>query len=60
MDKLLGFFKENKVPIQITIDIDKNPTVHAFYEVEGKMELYKTVGESVESALLNMKSKLFV
>lgn len=59
MDNLLDFFKGNKVPIQITLDIDQNPTVHAFHEVEGKMELHKTDGESVLEALENMKNKLF-
>lgn len=59
MEQLLKFFEENKVALQITLDIGKKPTVHAFHKDEGIMNLHNTVGLTVEEALENMKIKLF-
>ena len=54
LNDLLEFFQYNNVSIQITLDVDKYPTVHAIY----KKELYKTEHEDVISALKAMKKKL--
>lgn len=56
MEDLLKFFKNNKVAIQITLDIGKKPTVHAIT----KMGIVFADGETVVDALENMKKKLFI
>ncbi len=60
MEELLKFFKSKGNAIQITLDIGKMPTVHAFHEEEyGKRELYKTEDNTVLGALEKMKEKLY-
>lgn len=54
MKELLEFFRWNEVPIQITIDINNKPTVHA---ISGG-EIHETEHENVEDALELMKVKL--
>lgn len=58
MDELLEFFKVKGVPIQITLDLDVKPTVHALFNKDGR-KIHKTGGETIFEALSNMKMKLF-
>lgn len=55
IETLLSKFEENNIPIQITLDIDKNPTVHAITK-EG---VVKTEHEILFVALELMEEKLF-
>ncbi|GIN67083.1 hypothetical protein FKN04_13005 [Bacillus glycinifermentans] len=59
MEGLLDFFKENCVALQITIDINRKPTVHAVPKGRSFMDMESTVGETVVEALKNMKNRLF-
>lgn len=60
MNELLNFFKHNNVALQITLDIGKKPTVHAFFKGDNIVSgLHKTEGDTIEIALLLMKDKLF-
>ena len=56
MKELLEFFKEYRVPIQITLDPDANPTVHALYKYNGE-NIHMTTAETLEGALLAMKKE---
>ena len=56
MKELLEFFKEHRVPIQITLDLDCKPTVHALYKYNGD-NIHATEGETLEDALLAMRKK---
>lgn len=58
MEELLKFFKNNGVAIQITIDLNCNPTVHAIPST-GFRGLQKTEGKTVVEALEKMKANLF-
>lgn len=59
MDKLVKFFTDNGVALQLTIQNGFNSTVHAFREDEGLMNLHKTEGGTIEEALEKMKELLF-
>lgn len=59
LEKLLQFFEDNKVHVQITLDVGLKPTVHAFCEGEGIVNLRKTSGRTLVEALQNMKVKIF-
>lgn len=54
--KLLHFFSENRVPIQISIEPVALITVDAHFKHEGKAN-HRTDGVTVEEALENMKNK---
>lgn len=54
MKELLEFFRWNEVPIKITLDVNKKPTVHA---ISGG-ETHMTEHESLEEALRLMKVNL--
>ena len=56
LGELLHFFAENKVPIQLTLDPDVNPTVHALFKYNGDT-IQATEEEILEYALLAMKNK---
>ena len=56
----IKFFRDNRVSIQITLDNNNEPTVHAFIGEKGKIKgLYKTQGVTVDHALNLMKIKYF-
>ena len=54
--ELINFFKEHGVSIQITLDINHAPTVHAFIG-NNKKDLYRTEGITLSHALALMKEK---
>lgn len=55
IDLLLGKLKEAGISIQITLDIDKEVTVHAF---DLNRELHLTTGNTLVEALEIMIEKL--
>jgi hypothetical protein len=59
MEKLVKFFTDNGVALQLTIQNGFNSTVHAFRDEEGLKNLHKTEGATIEEALEKMKEKLF-
>lgn len=59
MEELLQFFKEKEVSLQITLDINERPTVHAIEKEHGLGDLEFASGETLVEALKNMKWKLF-
>lgn len=59
MEELLKFFKEEGVALQITLDINHKPTVHAIPNGGNMYELQFTDGDTLVEALQNMKEKLF-
>jgi hypothetical protein len=61
MEELLEFFKDEGVPIQITLDPDKRVTVNALYKKEvGERHYVKmTEAATLIEALEQMKVKLF-
>lgn len=59
MEELLNFFKDNGVALQITLDLESKPTVHAIPQGRSVIDLEFTDGDNVVEALENMKVKLF-
>jgi len=61
IEEYLRFFKEQNTPIQITLDIGKQPTVHALFnkEVGEKSYIQMTEEDTLLQALESMKEKLF-
>ncbi|MGV4321205.1 hypothetical protein [Bacillus mojavensis] len=59
MEELLKFFKEKGVSLQITVDINYKPTVHAIPAGCSVADLKFADGETVMEALENMKVNLF-
>ena len=58
MEELFEFFKKNNVSMQITLDVNRAPTVHAF--INGVDQKIKTTkGATLIEALENMKDELF-
>lgn len=55
IDSLLSKFKKAGIPLQITLDIDKEATVHAF---DLNRELHLTSGNTLIDALEKMAEKL--
>lgn len=57
----LDFFKEKNIPMQITLDLGVQSTVHALYqkEVGEKRYVKMTEGDTLLQALELMKVKLF-
>ncbi|WP_161805243.1 hypothetical protein [Sporosarcina globispora] len=55
IDLLLSKFEEAGIPLQITLDFDKEATVHAF---DLNRELHLTTGNTLFSALEKMAEKL--
>ena len=56
--ELINFFKEREVAIQITLDTDYLPTVHAFMGHKYK-DLHRTEGTTLAHALALMKEKYY-
>ena len=56
--ELIEFFKEHGVSIQITLDIEHAPTVHAFIGDKYK-DLHRTEGVTLGHALALMKEKYY-
>lgn len=59
MEELLKFFEEEGISLQITLDINQKPTVHALDSRGIVLGLQYADGETVIKALQNMKEKLF-
>ncbi len=58
IEDYLVFFKDEGIGIQITLDVDKNPTVHALYTVKDKRNLKMTQEDTLLSALEQMKIEI--
>lgn len=61
LEEYLNFFKEKNVSIQITLDIDRKPTVHALQPKRDFERSYikMTEADTLLEALEQMKIKLF-
>jgi hypothetical protein len=55
IESYLNKFKENEISIQITLDLGKAPTVHAF---DIDRTLHKTEDDSLLVALKKMEEKM--
>lgn len=61
LEEYLKFFKDNNISIQITLDIDRQPTVHALAPKRDfeRSYLKMTEEDTLLEALEQMKIKLF-
>lgn len=61
LEEYLELFEENHIAIQITLDIGKQPTVHALYPKDSleRKSLKMTEADTLLEALEQMKVKLF-
>ncbi|AYP68342.1 hypothetical protein PQE75_gp137 [Bacillus phage vB_BcoS-136] len=55
IEDMIEFFKEKEIPIQITVETQVKPTVHAIYDGQ----IYITRGKSVIDCLIKMRYEIF-